>query len=70
MLMSWLFGTNQGAKFVVDKAMRSIPANVQTGSVNGKLAGGLEIEGIKCPVIRHGRFRLSVFISVGILFTC
>lgn len=46
MFMSWLLGTNQGANFVVDKAIRSIPANVQTGSVNGKLAGGLEIEGI------------------------
>ena len=46
MFMSWLLGTNQGANFVVDKVIRSIPANVQTGSVNGKLAGGLEIEGI------------------------
>jgi translocation and assembly module TamB len=47
MLMSWLIGTNQGARFVVDTAIRSIPANIQTGSVNGKLAGGLEIEDIK-----------------------
>jgi hypothetical protein len=46
MFMSWLIGTNQGASFVVDKVIRSIPAKVQTGSVNGKLAGGLEIEGI------------------------
>ena len=47
MFLSWLLGTNQGARFVVDKATRSIPGHVQIGSVNGKLAGGLEVEEIK-----------------------
>jgi translocation and assembly module TamB len=45
-LLSWLLATNHGARFVLDKTIRSIPANIETGNINGKLAGGFEIEGV------------------------
>jgi len=44
--LAWLCETNQGAKFALERVIRSIPAKVETGSINGTLAGGLEIEGI------------------------
>jgi translocation and assembly module TamB len=45
-LMAWLLATNQGAHFVIERVIRSIPAQVQLGSISGKLAGGLEINDI------------------------
>jgi translocation and assembly module TamB len=44
--LSWLLATNQGARFVLDNVIRSIPANIETGNINGKLAGGFEIKGV------------------------
>jgi autotransporter translocation and assembly factor TamB len=54
--LSWLLTTNQGAGFVLDKVIRSIPVNIETGNINGKLAGGFEIEGV---VIRFQSWQIS-----------
>jgi autotransporter translocation and assembly factor TamB len=44
--LAWLFGTNQGAQFSIERITRTMPAHIQIGNINGKLAGGLEISDI------------------------
>jgi translocation and assembly module TamB len=45
-LVTWLFATNQGAHFAIERVIRNIPVQIQMGSIEGKLAGGLEINDI------------------------
>lgn len=42
----WFLGTNHGAQTSITRIARTIPAQVQLGSIEGKLAGGLEIKNI------------------------
>lgn len=54
---AWLFGTNQGARFVVGRLTQSIPAHVQIGNINGRLASGLEIKNFE---VRSPAWEISV----------
>ena len=46
---TWLLVTNQGAKFVINKVIQFIPADVQISSINGNIVRGLEV---KNPTVR------------------
>jgi translocation and assembly module TamB len=46
-VFSWMVGTNDGARFVLEKVSRSIPADTRIGEVKGRIAGNLEIADIR-----------------------
>ncbi|OPY70657.1 MAG: Translocation and assembly module TamB [Syntrophorhabdus sp. PtaU1.Bin002] len=45
--VSWMVGTNQGTRFVLEKVGRSIPGSVRIEEIRGRIAGNLEIKGIR-----------------------
>jgi len=45
--VSWMIGTNQGTRFFLEKVGRSIPGHARIEEVKGRIAGNLEIKGIR-----------------------
>ncbi|OPY83552.1 MAG: Translocation and assembly module TamB [Syntrophorhabdus sp. PtaU1.Bin153] len=46
-VFTWMVGTNEGARFVLKRVSRSIPADTRIGEVKGRIAGNLQIADIR-----------------------
>lgn len=45
--ISWLIGTNSGARFLVNTGVQYVPGTVEIAGIRGTLAGKLDLEGVR-----------------------
>ncbi|MDD5171307.1 MAG: hypothetical protein PHN75_21005, partial [Syntrophales bacterium] len=55
--LAWLLGTNQGARWLFERAVRNLPVVVKMDRIEGSLAGEMKLEGI---MVRHADREVSI----------